>query len=94
MKKKEKGLVLNTHQFWEEKIYIDDVKQGRDRSNNKVASNTIPEYLSDLLDDFDIDKIDKYFNRKNLPDQARNRLRLGVCISTAKCSFTKVSSLR
>ena len=73
---KEKGLVLNTHQFWEEKIYIDDVKQGRDRSNNKVASNTIPEYLSDLLDDFDIDKIDKYFNRKNLPDQARNRLRL------------------
>ena len=73
---KEKGLVLNTHQFWEEKIYIDDVKQGRDRSNNKIASNTTPEYLSDLLDDFDIDNIDKYFNRKNLPDQARNRLRL------------------
>src|SRR5690606_16157544 len=45
---KEKGLVLNTHQFWEEKIYIDDVKQERDRSTKKVAFNTIPEYLSDL----------------------------------------------
>lgn len=73
---KEKGLVLNTHQFWEEKIYIDDVKQERDSSTKKAVSNTIPEYLSDLLDEFDIDNIDKYFNRKNLPDQAHDRLKL------------------
>lgn len=73
---KEKGLVLNTHQFWEEKIYIDDVKQERDSSTKKAVSNTIPEYLSDLLDEFDIDKIDKYFSRKNLADQAHDRLEL------------------
>lgn len=73
---KEKGLVLNTHQFWEEKIYIDDVKQERDRSTKKVAFNTIPEYLSDLLDELDIDKIDKYFSHKNLAHQAHDRLKL------------------
>lgn len=71
-----RGLVLNSHQFWKEKIYIDDVKQERDRSTNKVASNTIPEYLSDLLDEFDIDKIDKYFSHKNLAHQAHDRLKL------------------
>lgn len=73
---KEKGLVLNTHQFWKEKIYIDDVKQERDSSTKKAVSNTIPEYLSDFLDDFDIDKIDKYFSHKNLADQAHDRLKL------------------
>lgn len=71
-----KGLVLNSHQFWKEKIYIDDVKQERDSSTKKAVSNTIPEYLSDLLDEFDIDKIDKYFSRKNLADQAHDRLEL------------------
>lgn len=73
---KEKGLVLNTHQFWKEKIYIDDVKQKRDNSTKKAVSNTISEYLSDLLDDSDIDKIDKYFSRKNLADQGHDRLKL------------------
>ena len=71
-----KGLVLNSHQFWKEKIYIDDVKQERDSSTKKAVSNTIPEYLSDLLDEFDIDKIDKYFSRKNLAHQAHDRLKL------------------
>lgn len=71
-----KGLVLNSHQFWKEKIYIDHVKQERDSSTKKAASNMIPKCLSDLLDECDIDKIDKYFSRKNLADRARNRLRL------------------
>lgn len=73
---KEKGLVLNTHQFWKEKIYINDVKQKSDSLTKNMMPNKTPEYLSDLLDDFNFDKIDKYFSLKNLADQARDHLKL------------------
>lgn len=71
-----KGLVLNRHQFWKEKIYIDGVTLDRDSSTKKMVSNTNPKYLSDLLDDFDFNQTDKYFTRKNLADRGCDRLKL------------------
>jgi len=71
-----KRLVLNSHQFWKEKIYLDEGRLKREQPTQKTVPDMASEYLSDLLDDFDLNKIDKYFTRRNLADRDRECLRL------------------
>ena len=72
-----RNITLNNYQFFKEKVYDDQVRrESRKNSKKSKQAQAKPYDLDELINEIDLEKLDKYFNHRELSTEEIQKINL------------------